>query len=65
METQRLTISPAEIETLREWVKDMDPQPVKITLIASFAGIGSCIRAEVETSEGEGRWKDITDYENW
>lgn len=61
----QLMISPKELESLTEWIKDMDPQPHKITLIGGSTGIGFCLRAEIETSEGEGRWKDITDYENW
>lgn len=63
--TYRLMISPKEVETLTEWIKDMDPQPHKITLIGGSTGIGFCLRAEIETAEGEGLWKDITDYENW
>jgi hypothetical protein len=61
----RLMISPKELESLTEWIKPMDPQPHKITLIGQSTGIGFCLRAEIETAEGEGRWKDITDYENW
>lgn len=61
----QLIISPKELESLTEWIKPMDPQPYKITLIGGSTGIGFCLRAEIETSEGEGLWKDITDYENW
>ena len=62
---RRLTISPKELETLTEWIKDMDPQPHKISLFSESTGIGCCIRAEIETAENEGVWKDITDYDNW
>jgi len=65
MEQQKLMISPKELESLTEWIKDMDPQPHKITLIGGSTGIGFCLRAEIETVEGEGLWKDLTDYENW
>lgn len=61
----QLMISPKELESLTEWIKPMDPQPHKITLIGGSTGIGFCLRAEIETGEGEGLWKDITDYENW
>jgi hypothetical protein len=61
----QLMISPKELESLTEWIKPMDPQPHKITLIGGNTGIGFCLRAEIETAEGEGLWKDITDYENW
>jgi len=65
MNEQKLMISPKELESLTEWIKDMDPQPHKITLIGGSTGIGFCLRAEIEIGEGEGLWKDITDYENW
>jgi hypothetical protein len=61
----QLMISPKELESLTEWIKPMDPQPHKITLIGGSTGIGFCLRAEIEIGEGEGLWKDITDYENW
>ena len=61
----QLTISPTELATLTEWIKDMDPQPHKINLIGASTGIGFYLRAEIETAEGEGIWKDLTDYDNW
>jgi hypothetical protein len=54
-----------ELETLAEWIKTLDPQPVSIKLIGGSSGIGFCLRAEIETAEGEGKFKDLTDYENW
>lgn len=60
-----INISPTEIETLYNWVNNLEPKPHVIELIASPTGIGTHIRAEYETSEGEGRFKDITDYESW
>ena len=65
MNEQRIMINPKELESLAEWIKPMDPQPHKITLISGSTGIGCCLRAEIETAEGEGLWKDITDYETW
>ena len=65
MNQQRIMINPKELESLSEWIKPMDPQPHKITLIGGSTGIGFCLRAEIETAEGEGLWKDITDYETW
>ena len=62
---QKLTISPIELQSLIEWIEKMEVQPHKIQLIGESTGIGFCIRAEVETAEGEGVWKDLTDYENW
>lgn len=60
-----IDISAVELRTLVEWVEKLEVEPPKIRLIASHTGIGLHIRAEVETSEGEGQFKDITDYESW
>jgi hypothetical protein len=65
MERNTVTIGTIELETLNEWLKTFDPQPVKIKLIGGSTGIGFCLRAEVETAEGEGKFKDLTDYDNW
>ena len=63
--TDRISISPAELETLSSWLLKLDKLPHRIILIAEKTGIGTSIRAEIETDEGEGLWKDLTDYSNW
>jgi hypothetical protein len=60
-----IKISPTEIETLYQWINSLDPKPHVVELIATATGIGTHIRVEYETSESEGRFKDITDYDNW
>jgi hypothetical protein len=65
MSERSINIGPAELETLVQWVNTFDPAPRVIKIIATETGIGCALRAEVETSEGEGRFKDLTDYENW
>lgn len=65
MSTQSITISPKEIETLLEWINQQDPKPHKVEITATHTGIGSSLRVEYETSDTEGKYKDITDYENW
>jgi hypothetical protein len=66
MERQsQITINPVELESLFKWINDMEPKPHLIKLISGSTGIGSCTRAEIETDDGEGKWKDITDYECW
>ena len=65
MSEQKLMISPKELQTLVDWVAKLDPQPHKIALISGSTGIGSWLRAEIEISESEGLWKDVTDYDNW
>jgi len=65
MNQHTLTVSMIELEALTEWLKTFDPQPVNVKLIGGSSGIGFCLRAEVETAEGEGKFKDLTDYENW
>ena len=66
MSERSINISPKELLVLVEWVSTtFDKPPVQIKLIATATGIGTHIRAEVETAEGEGVYKDITDYESW
>lgn len=65
MTERSIDISPIELETLVEWVNTFDPQPRVIKITATATGIGTSLRAEVETAEGEGRYKDLTDYESW
>ena len=60
-----ITIGITELETLVKWINTMDPHPQVVKIISTGTGIGTHYRAEVETEEGEGRFKDLTDYENW
>lgn len=60
-----IDISPTELETLMNWVNTFDPIPHVIRVTATATGIGTHLRAEIETGEGEGRFKDLTDYDNW
>jgi hypothetical protein len=65
MSERSIDISPIELTTLMTWIETFDPKPHRVKIIAHHTGIGTALRAEVETSEGEGRFKDLTDYENW
>ena len=65
MSDHSIRISPTELETLVQWVNTFEPAPRVIKIIGTETGIGCALRAEVETAEGEGRFKDLTDYENW
>jgi hypothetical protein len=60
-----ITITPIELNTLMEWISSMDPSPRVVKIISTATGIGRGLRAEIETAEGEGSFKDLTDYENW
>lgn len=65
MTERSITISPAELETLSKWVESFNPLPHSVRIIATATGIGTALRAEIETAEGEGRFKDLTDYDSW
>ena len=59
-------ISPTELLKLMDWIATFERPPRVIKLISGpETGIARSVRAEVETAEGEGRYKDITDYESW
>lgn len=62
---ERMTLNMKEIKRLVEWLESIDPPPDCVDLITHATGIGLSIRAEFETSDGEGRFKDLTDYERW
>lgn len=65
MTERSINISPKELEVLTAWIETFDPNPHVIHITATATGIGTALRAEVETAEGEGRFKDLTDYESW
>lgn len=65
MTERSINISPKELLTLVEWISTFEKSPHEIKIITESTGIGTAIRAEVETAEGEGRFKDLTDYESW
>lgn len=65
MSERSISFSVIELETLVKWINTMDPQPHVVKVTASPTGIGTVLRAEIETGEGEGRFKDLTDYDNW
>jgi hypothetical protein len=60
-----IDISFSELETLMKWISKMDPKPIVIKLQGTHTGIGMDIRAEVDNGEGEGVYKDISDYAEW
>ena len=66
MSERSISISPKELLSLVEWLATFDYPPHEITIITSSnSGIGTSVRAEVKLTENEGRFKDLTDYENW
>ena len=60
-----ISIGLSELKKLTDWLEKMDPQPHVVYIITEHTGIGTAIRAEIKTAEDEGRWKDLTDYDNW
>ena len=60
-----ITIGITELETLVKWINTMDPQPHLVKIVATATGIGTHYRAEIESGDGEGRFKDLTDYDTW
>ena len=60
-----ITIGIIELETLVKWINTMDPHPHVVKIVATATGIGTHYRAEIESGDGEGRFKDLTDYDTW
>ena len=65
MTERSIQISPKELLALVEWISTFETSPHVIKIITVPTGVGTAIRAEIETSESEGRFKDLTDYESW
>lgn len=60
-----ILISPKEIQSLVNWIATFEKTPRVIKLIGTQTGIGQALRAEVEITEDEGVYKDLTNYEEW
>jgi len=60
-----IKISVEQLEHVSKWIKTFGVKPEYISIVASPTSIGVVIRVEVATKENEGRYLDITDYENW
>jgi hypothetical protein len=62
---ETLTFTCKELYDLYKWIDDMDPKPRLIKIYSTQTGIGQSLRAEIDNGEGEGIYKDFTDYESW
>jgi hypothetical protein len=63
--TETLTFTCKELYDLYKWIDAMDPKPHLIKIYSTQTGIGPSLRAEIDNGEGEGIYKDFTDYESW
>jgi hypothetical protein len=57
-----------KILNLSKWVDSFGEtygQNPAVTLEIVATGIGNNIRGSVEKKEGEGIWKDLSDYDHW
>lgn len=64
----KLEISVIELKKLMQWIADKQllDQNVHVTIESSnTGGIGISTQAFIKTADGEGIYKDLTDYENW
>ena len=66
MSTQ-IKLQVRDIKALNLWLSRqsvVDITPVEIT-VSNSSGIGPSVEVKIETMEGEGLWKDLTDYGSW
>lgn len=55
-----------EFQTIAQWLKDRGlSDNVTVAIKSEQTGIASTLIALVETKDGEGIWKDFTDYDSW
>ena len=65
---QNITLSIGDLMRICYWMegfRDPDKQPQFITIEVTETGIGQIIKAYIETSKGQGVWKDFCDYKSW
>lgn len=55
-----------ELQLVAQWLKDRGlSDNVSVTIKREQTGIGATLMVMVETKDGEGIWKDFTDYDSW
>jgi hypothetical protein len=55
-----------EFQSIAQWLKDRGlSDNVPVSIKSEQTGIGSTLMVLVETKDGEGIWKDFTDYDSW
>ena len=55
-----------EFQSVAQWLKDRGlSDDVSVSIKSEQTGIGSTLMVLVETKDGEGIWKDFTDYASW
>lgn len=54
-----------DVKRLVAWAEQLGPRNISIEIKVTTTNIGPKIVALAETDEGEGVWKDITDYDSW
>ena len=65
--SSRIKLQVRDIKALTEWLSRqpvVDTTSVEIT-VSHASAIGPSVEVKIETMEGEGIWKDLTDYESW
>lgn len=65
--SSRIKLQVRDIKALNVWLSRqsvVDITPVEIT-VSNASGIGPSVEVKIETMEGEGLWKDLTDYGSW
>jgi hypothetical protein len=65
-EKAQVKLSTSQLEKLLSWLKANDVKPdQQIKILETATGIGPHVRAELEITEDEGRYIDLTDYASW
>jgi len=66
-EPQRLKLTVNDLREMVYWIDKVGVENTAVVTItvSSSSGIGPSIEAKIETQQGQGVWKDFTDYESW
>lgn len=66
MSNAKVKLNAMQVEALQDWLKEKQvPAGCPVVITQTETGIGPAIEAQVEITEGEGIWKDLTNYNDW
>ena len=61
-----IKINVDELRKIILWIDSLPKLPTVVNIeTSSISGIGTTTEVWIETKEGEGAWKDVTNYDNW
>ena len=63
----RIKLTVKDLRELLSWIDSVGVEKTAVVevTVSHSSGIGPSIEAKMETEQGQGVWKDLTDYGSW